>query len=375
MSGTRSVPKRTIVFAISALAGGGAERALCNVLTGLETRFTQDDVHLVLLDDEPEAYAVPAYVTKHTLDGRGRFPRSTLQLFGLLRRLKPDICIGYLPRANCGLVLCAGILGFRCIISERNYTPHAMADRRMERLLVRALYPRADTIISVSEGVKKGLVDGFRVRAERVETIYNMVNFEQIEAKGQADPEIPLPASFVVAVGRLVAQKNFDQLITAYADAGLKEDLVIIGEGPDRPLLEDLIRTKGVAGRVHLPGFVANPFAVVARARFLVSASAREGFPNALAEALALRCPVVATDCNSGPAEILANMVKADNRDVLMGDYGILVPENAVGHLSEAMRRMADPATRDRYRAMGRQRAEDLGYRGSLDRYWTVINA
>ncbi len=366
---------RKIVFVISALAGGGAERALCNLLAGLADRFCGDDVHLVLLDNEPEAYPVPTYVTKHTLNGQGRFPSSVRQLYSLLHRIKPDICIGYLPRANCALVLCAKLIGFRCIISERNYTPHAMADRTMERLMVRALYPHADTIISVSEGVKKGLVDGFHVRAERVETIYNMVNFEQIETKGAAEPEIPLPASFIVAVGRMVSQKNFDQLITAYARANLDADLVIIGEGPDRAMLEALIREQGVEGRVHLPGFVANPFAVVARARFLVSASAREGFPNALAEALALRCPVVATDCNSGPAEILANMVKADNTDVLMGDYGILVPENAIDRLSDAMTRMADPATRERYRAKGRERAEELGYKGSLDRYWSVINA
>jgi glycosyltransferase involved in cell wall biosynthesis len=78
-----------------------------------------------------------------------------------------------------------------------------------------------------------------------------------------------------------------------------------LGEGERRAELEQLVRSLGLEPHVRLPGFVDNPYAYMARAAVFVLSSAWEGLPGALIEAMACGCPVVSTDCPSGPAEIL----------------------------------------------------------------------
>ena len=80
---------------------------------------------------------------------------------------------------------------------------------------------------------------------------------------------------------------------------------MVLGEGADRPALEALAGELGIGERLDLVGHQANPYAWLARASLFVLSSAWEGSPNALTEALALGVPAVATDCPSGPREIL----------------------------------------------------------------------
>jgi glycosyltransferase involved in cell wall biosynthesis len=105
----------------------------------------------------------------------------------------------------------------------------------------------------------------------------------------------------------LQRQKDFPTLIRAFARVRQTRPcrLVIIGEGRERPALEALIGQLGLTGQVDLPGFQPNPLPFLARASLFVLSSAWEGSPNVLTEAMALGTPVVATDCPSGPAELL----------------------------------------------------------------------
>ena len=103
----------------------------------------------------------------------------------------------------------------------------------------------------------------------------------------------------------------------------------MLGEGPQRRELEALIRQLGLGASVDLPGFADNPFAYMARAAGFVLSSAYEGLPTVLIEALACGCPVVSTDCPSGPAEILRN-----------GQDGQLVPVGNEAALAEALHRL-----------------------------------
>jgi glycosyltransferase involved in cell wall biosynthesis len=111
----------------------------------------------------------------------------------------------------------------------------------------------------------------------------------------------------VLAVGRLSHVKDFGTLIRAFALVRREHlaRLVILGEGPKRKRLEALVRKLGLENDVRLPGFVKNPYAYMARARLLVVSSLTETGPNVLIEALACGIPVVATDCDYGPREIL----------------------------------------------------------------------
>ena len=121
----------------------------------------------------------------------------------------------------------------------------------------------------------------------------------------------------VLGVGRLTAQKAFSVLIEAFAQVRKSQParLLILGEGEERPMLEALIGQLGLEQDVNLPGFVSNPYPYMARAAVFVLSSRWEGLPTVLVEAMALRTPVIATDCPSGPREILRG-----------GQYGPLVP-------------------------------------------------
>jgi glycosyltransferase involved in cell wall biosynthesis len=132
-----------------------------------------------------------------------------------------------------------------------------------------------------------------------------------------------------------VPQKDFTTLLDAVAQAGrsTRLQLVILGEGPERSRLEDHAVSLGIAERVQFPGFLANPYPVLARARVFVSSSRFEGFGIAIVEAMTLRVPVVATDCRSGPAEILGH-----------GSFGRLVPVGDSAALAAAIgAALADP--------------------------------
>jgi glycosyltransferase involved in cell wall biosynthesis len=105
--------------------------------------------------------------------------------------------------------------------------------------------------------------------------------------------------------------------------------LIILGEGEERRRLEAMIDAMGLAGDVDLRGFVENPYAYMSRADAFVLSSRWEGLPTVLIEALACGCPVVATDCPSGPREILQG-----------GEYGALVPVGDAAALCDAMARV-----------------------------------
>src|SRR5262249_61888338 len=91
--------------------------------------------------------------------------------------------------------------------------------------------------------------------------------------------------------------------------------LALVGDGPERPALEALVREVGLARRITFTGFVDDPFAWMMRARLAVCSSVYEGLGNAIIEALACGTAVVSTDCPYGPREILDD-----------GRYGTRVP-------------------------------------------------
>ena len=244
------------------------------------------------------------------------------------------------------------------------------------RALVRLLYPRADRVIAVSDGVADDLRDNFGVRAEALIAIPNPIDVEAILSEAEAAPEIDVGAPYILAAGRLVKSKNFEMLIRAFATAQCEgRTLVILGEGPERAELERIAAEAGVADRVLMPGFVANPYPLMRGAELFVLSSNAEGFPNGLVEAMAVGAPVIATNCASGPSEILAEMKRDAINDTLLAAHGVVVPPNSATHMAEALRAMADPELRRSYGAKAAKRARDYGAGVAKDRYWSVLRA
>ena len=260
-----------------------------------------------------------------------------------LRREKPLALLSAKTHPNLTALWAKRLSGVstRFVVSERSHLSGDLLYRRQRKRrsrvvspspLLRRVYPWADAIIAVSHGVADGLAEFAGIPRERVTTIYNPIVTPGLHAGARAPLDHPWfrpdAPPVVLGVGRLVPQKDFPTLLRAFARVRAQRlaYLVILGEGKRRGELETLAATLGITEDTAMPGFVENPYAYLARAAVFALSSVREGLPAVLIEALACGCPVVSTDCPSGPAEVLAG-----------GKYGRLVPVGDEAALARAI--------------------------------------
>lgn len=191
----------------------------------------------------------------------------------------------------------------------------------IEKIVVSKVYPLADGIVTVSRGAAQDLSIYAGISPARIQVINNPVISEQLLRAAQQPVHHPFfnadEDPVILGVGRLTEQKDFSTLIQAFdiLRKRIRARLIILGDGEERPTLENLIRSSGLQDVVDLFGFELNPFAFMKKASVFVLSSKWEGLPGVLIQALACDCPVVSTDCLSGPSEILKD-----------GQYGHLVP-------------------------------------------------
>lgn len=231
--------------------------------------------------------------------------------------------------------------------------------------LIRRLYGHADIVAAVSGGVGKDLVEVTGL-SRPVHTLYNPVvdpSFPTRAAAAVAHPWMqPQSPPVILGMGRLNDQaKGFSILLRAFAAIRPPRDirLIVLGEGSDRHALETLRFELGLQTRVDFPGFVADPLPWLQKAACFVLSSRHEGLPAVLIEALACGCPVVSTDCPSGPAEILDN-----------GAFGRLVAVDDVESMARAIVATLDE-TPDRSALV--ERAAMFSDRAAADRYLDLL--
>ncbi|WP_165912112.1 glycosyltransferase [Novosphingobium sp. PhB165] len=363
------------MFVINSLAGGGAERVFTTLVKELSARECGLAITVALLDDESEeAYSLPEDIPVERLGTRGGMLRSITQLRRVVARLRPDVTVSFLSRANVAAVVAMRRIGRPAIISERvNTTAHLRSGRFgfLSRLLIRSTYPSARQIIAVSEGVARTLEEDFAIERERICVIYNPVDLDRIQRLAAAEPEIPVSAHDFVTMGRLVANKNTAMAIRALAASQTDGRLILLGDGPLHGELEALAHSLGIADRVHLAGFLANPYAVLARAGCYLLTSDAEGFPNAMLEAMACGLPVVATDCPSGPAEIL--QVALGGSEPAFGAGGALVAMNDHRAMAYCMDRLVTPPARERAAQEGKARIDAFSVERAVDAFRETI--
>ena len=367
--------RKRILFAINSLAGGGAERVLVTLLGASGPWRDRYDMHLVLLDDEPRAYDVPDWVNVHQLDARYRLLPSLAGFRALAARLSPHATLSFLTRANVANAWAMAGRGRPWLISERVNTSAHLGNARAAKAMVRMAYPRATHVIAVSDGVVDDLATNFGVARSRMSAIANPVDHRRIAELAAEQPAFVPAGPYIVAAGRLTPNKNFPLLLRAYASAALPERLVILGEGPERGALRGLATSLGIADRVDMPGFAANPFAIVARARAYAMPSNAEGFPNGLVEAMACGVPVVATNCASGPSEILAGRPRDAITGAIEVEAGTLVPTDDVAAFAAALGRLLAEPRRSDCGARARERSEAYGVERAAASYWARIEA
>lgn len=285
---------------------------------------------------EYERQALPETVRVVEL-GKGRVMSALPTVVRYLRETRPIAAIAAEEHLNIMVIIAVRLARVSSAVSvsfhvppEREASKRLWQKGRWNSLLGHWVFPRASAIVAVSSGLADGLARVSRLPRETIHVIYNPVVRDALfeKAKQEPQPVIDCGPDFILSVGRLSSNKGYADLIDAFALIQSKSsfNLVILGEGVARPGLEEKIRRLGLEERVFLPGAVDNPFAWMVRAKLFVLASYFEGLSNVLVEAMACGCPVVSTDCPTGPREILQD-----------GRCGSLVPLRDPRALADAM--------------------------------------
>ena len=371
--------KSCVVFVINSIRLGGAERALVNILG--QTHLQEGlDVHVLLLDNEPMARELPSHVRLTILDCKGSTLKSIKGINEYIKKTNPSVVASFLVRANLSNAIVRMFLKkHKALLFERMHLTSHLDNqfkglkRHVAGLLPKAFYRFADAIVGVSNGVTIDLVENYSVTTDKAYTIFNPYDLEFISKKCAIEPEFELPDSFIISTGRLTPAKNFKLLIDAYLKSDESAHLCILGDGEQKQELLDYIYQQNASNKVTLLGYAENPFSILVRAKYYISASNNEGFPNALVEAMAIGLPAIMTNCPSGPAEILAADVNFHSDKVHIAKYGILAPLDNRVELTHAINLFQNEALRKEYKAMSLKRAKDFHINKVAEQYWSFI--
>ncbi|CAN2040236.1 N-acetylgalactosamine-N, N'-diacetylbacillosaminyl-diphospho-undecaprenol 4-alpha-N-acetylgalactosaminyltransferase [Candidatus Magnetomoraceae bacterium gMMP-15] len=377
---------------INSLAPGGAQK----VITILLERF-KGDIELICLEKE-SAYTLSEDIRVKYLSnlyGNESGIKKFLYLPILAWRLKKyikkqniKIVQSHLYRANYVNII-ARILGAKHKVQIVNagtislYYKEGLTGK-VNLFLIKHLYEKADLIILKSKGMLEDMLRLFKFKNQSV-VINNPYDIQAIHKKSIEkieDNELQLCSdkNYIISIGRLVSLKNNNILLKAFNKVNEIKDnleLILIGDGPERKILENLANKLQLNDKVHFLGHLQNPFKYLSRSNLFILPSSSEGFPNVLVEAMICKVPVISTDCKSGPREILApgtNYKKQLKKGIEFTDYGILVPVGNPDILAEAMITMlTNEKLSIKYIQKAYERAKDFSVEKNISKFEEVF--
>ena len=353
-------PARVLLF-IHSLHGGGAER----VAADLSAHWAAEGSDVMVVTQasaDGDVYALHPKVRREVLHTAGeggglRGILSNLQRVRALRRViksfRPDIVLGMMTTASVLSVLACAGLNCRVVATEHTHPPSQTLSGFWQRLR-RLTYPRAARVVALTRGTADWLEQ--HVPGSRLAVIPNPVHFPLPRAEPLLPPAPQQGRKRLLAVGRLHGDKGFDLLIQAFARLAPSHpdwDLVILGEGSERQMLETQVREAGLDSRVSMPGRAGNVGDWYDSADLYVLTSRFEGLSNTLLESMASGLAAVSFDCDTGPREIVREgvdgMLVRPNGDV----PALCKALDAVMGDDNGRARMAQAATevRDRFSA------------------------
>lgn len=371
---------KNIAIVSTSLNEGGAERIAGLLSKELSKHY---NVYLFLRSTENIVYEYGGTIVD--IGQSGPFYEYPIKKYKDMYRI--DVAISFLEPMNFANIRTWGkekvIISERCVQSLMD--PPLLA----EAYKIGKYYNFADGIVSCSEGVKYDLIQNYGING-KITTIYNFIDKEAIASKAGED----LPggaadfldgAEYFINIGRLYPQKNQRRLIMQFSlfhawKPGIK--LLILGSGELEEELASYVEELGLSGSVKIIPYTKNPFSYMAKAKALILSSHYEGLPNAVLEAMALGCPVIATDCLAGPRELL--MDEADYEKPLeklaVGKRGILVCDDAAEddgtsrYMADAMQLLcSSPSLAEELRKSGQAYMEEYTNRRIVEQWISVI--
>lgn len=370
------------MFFIPDFNGGGAERALCNLLGAWprERRQLWNPVVVVRNPDGPLRALVPAWVEVHSLgllsSGMSSSLGSVTKLARLMKRKRPSVVVSFLSLPSVALAVRLGWRDAHLVVSVQNpfqaskvgFVPNK-GRSPLVGLATRLALRQVERFWVISPGIGAELRARFRVPGSHIAVLPNSVDLAEINASKDAevdcaafsDPGIPV----LLSAGRLVHQKRGDVLMRATAALQRERpvNLVLLGEGPLRSDLERLATELGIRGRTSFLGYQSNPWRFMSKASVFVLASDFEGFGNVLVEAMACGVPVVSTRAPFGPEYVLAG-----------GECGRLVPCGDAEAMAAAIASLLDDEeSRRALVAKGHERAATFSLDKVAQTFWRLL--
>jgi glycosyltransferase involved in cell wall biosynthesis len=366
--------KIKVAFLVPLMEMGGAERCVLNIIKGLDKNKFEVSLVLAkrvgpLIKEIPPQTPVFDFKTTHVRN-------ILLKLVKYLKQEKPDIVLSAISHINFVSILAIMLSGTKTklVVTERTTfsrvsatvpkLSHRLIARFVFPVLMKLFYLRADSIVGVSKGVARDL-SKIIGESDKITFIYNPLNIELISKLSEDLPEYPFIRDpripVILAAGRLVRAKDYPTMIKAFSLVCKEKPsyLVILGVGEEKGNLEKLAGELGIESRVFLLGVKNNPYGYMADADVFVLSSTREGFPNVIVESMACGTPVISTDCQSGPNEIIEN-----------GRNGLLVPMGDEKALAQALLKVInDDKLREKFSSNGKIAAQKFSFQRSIDCY------
>ena len=364
-----------ILMLVSSMHAGGAERVAATLVNAWAERG--DEVTLLPTYSAkgscfyPVSDAVELVWLADLAQVRSGGPLAGVRRLRALRAYikssKPDVIVSFLTNVNVAAIVATRGLKIPLIVCERTNPVVGPSAGRVLSAARRLTYPLADLVTVQAQATVapfRDMVPGLRGLA----VIPNPLPPELADAPVAARTPSPDGHRRLMAMGRLVQPKQFDLLIDVFAKLAPSHphwDLCIWGEGPDREALQARIDRLGLSKRVVLEGRTETPWQALAEGDAFVLASAVEGFPNVLLEAMALGLPCAAFDCPSGPREMTRE-----------GQDGLLVPAGDRDALAQALDRlMSDDALRLTLGERGASAARERYALPAVLRQWDALFA
>lgn len=368
---------KNVVFFIGSLQVGGAEAKLArDFLPFLKARGNVNPKLLLLQEKGEFLEILPEGIERISLK-----ETTNTNLINIIptfrdavKKLNADVVVSFMwyPAVISYLTRKLGLADFRHIVHDTTimseYIKYEFNNERYKWLkvyLMKKAYNEAEIVIVVSEAERDDLIKNFKISSELIHVIYDPINIQKICEMAQEDVDILYDKPTIVSVGRLVYSKGFDVLLKAFKKVNVHIDskLLILGTGEKKKELIDLSESLNLKDEVVFCGFKHNPFKYMKRSDIFCTATRNEGLGNAIIEAMALGLPVIASDCLSGPAQILDR-----------GKYGILVPLENPDALAHAMIEvLRDENLRQNMSRLSLERVQFFNMEKSLKQWEDII--
>lgn len=323
---------------IYSLSGGGAERFVSYLISYCVKNNV--DVHLFLMNTSI-SYEFPKelpihYIEKSDSEESGivkalKIPFLAYKYSRLIKKLKITHSVSLLTRPSLINVSSRKLTmhKFKVITNERAFPSLQYSYKSFQstfnKTLIKLLYKKSDLIISNSLGNAKDLMDNFEVPPNKMQVINNPIDLDKIISIERDVSLFDMNKFNIITLGRLDRGKNHEMLISCIKllqNPNVK--LYIFGDGNLHNDLKLIINKLDLYDQVFLMGFDPNPYKFLKAADLFIFGSNHEGFPNVLLEAMACGLPILSTNCQSGPSEIME--LETIKNDLMITDYGILVP-------------------------------------------------